>query len=60
MPRHLLQSPSFELSWQPERGVFRLESPGRYLEAGPGIEFVRHNRTRTITFAELTAGRAVQ
>jgi len=60
VPRHLLQSPSFELSWQPERGVFRLESPGRYLEAGPGIEFVRHKRSHTITFAELTAGRAVQ
>ena len=60
MPHHLLQSPSFELSWLPQRGIFRLESPGRYLEAGPGIEFVRRNRTHTITSAELTAGRAVQ
>ena len=60
MPYHLLQSPSFELSWLPQRGVFRLESPGRCLEAGPGIEFVRHNRTQTVAFAELTAGRAIQ
>jgi len=60
VPHHLLQSPSFELSWLPQRGGFRLESPGRHLEAGPGIEFVRHGRTRTITSADLTAGRAVE
>lgn len=58
MPRHLLQSPSYELSWQPERGTFRLESPGRLIEGGPGLEFLQHGHARTIAAAELTAGRA--
>jgi alpha-galactosidase len=56
--RHLLQSPSYELSWLPERGTFRLQSPGRLFEGGPGIEFVRHKRVQTISTADLTAGRA--
>lgn len=58
MARHLLQSPSYELLWQPGQGTFRLESPGRLIEAGPGIEFVQHNHLRTIKTPDLTAGRA--
>lgn len=58
MARHLLQSPSYELSWLPERGTFRLQSPGRLFEGGPGLEFVQHNRVQTISTGDLTAGRA--
>lgn len=58
MSYHQMQSPSFDLTWRPERGVFRLESPGRLIEAGPGLEFVRQNRVRTIATAELPVGRA--
>jgi alpha-galactosidase len=56
----LLQSPSFELTWEPRAGTFRLESPGRLLQASPGIEFVKRHRTGVLTAAELTACRDVE
>jgi alpha-galactosidase len=56
----LLQSPSFELTWEPQAGTFRLESPGRLLEAIPGIEFSRRHRISVLTAADLTACRDVE
>jgi alpha-galactosidase len=56
----LLQSPSFDLTWEPRAGTFRLESPGRLLEATPGIEVVRRRRTCVLTAADLMACRDVE
>jgi alpha-galactosidase len=55
-----LQSPSFELAWDPQQGTFHLESPGRFLEGVPGIEFVQGRRVRTVVATELAAGRVLQ
>jgi alpha-galactosidase len=52
-----LQSPSFDLTWEPRSGTFRLETPGRVFEGVPGVEFVVRRRTHTLTAYELTAGR---
>ncbi len=60
MPDRLLQSPSFELTWEPRARTVRLESPGRLLEVTPGIEFVRRHRTCTLTAADFTACRDVE
>jgi len=58
LPQHVLQSPSYKLTWLPDRGVFRLESPGRRVEAGVGVEFTCRGRRAGISYANLTAGRA--
>ncbi|MGC9468594.1 MAG: glycoside hydrolase family 36 protein [Anaerolineae bacterium] len=60
MLRRLLQSPSFELSWEPRLGVFRLESPGRLFEGEPGIEYLQGHHVYTLTASELTAGRETE
>lgn len=57
MLNRLLQSPSFELLWDPRVGAFRFESPGRVLELEAGVEFAQRGKTRTLTSATLTAGR---
>ncbi len=53
----LLQSPSFDVWWESQRGTFRLESPGRVLEGVAGVEVVRRGRLFTLTTADLDAGR---
>lgn len=60
MLHRLLQSPSFELTWESNTGTFRLESPGRLLEAMPGLEFVKQRHVATLTAAELTACRDIE
>ncbi len=55
--RRLLQSPSFEFLWQPQRGTYRFESPGRLLDLEFGVEVVQGRRSKELTTATLTAGR---
>ncbi len=57
MSSRSLQSPSFDLTWEPRSGVFRLETPGRVFEGVPGVEVVHHRRVHTLTARELNAGR---
>ncbi|MBN1877661.1 MAG: alpha-galactosidase, partial [Anaerolineae bacterium] len=56
----LLQSPSFELWWEPPLGTFRLESPGRILEGVVGVEMLRGRRAFTLTTDMLTLARVEQ
>lgn len=56
----LLQSPSFDLWWEPQRGVYRFQSPGRSLEGIAGVEVLRHGRAHVISTADLTPGRVAQ
>ncbi len=53
----LLQSPSFELWWEPQKGTFRLQSPGRSLEGFAGVEVVHRKRVCTLTSNQLSPGR---
>jgi len=52
----LLESASFEVSRDPQ-GRLRLASPGRVLEAVPGVEFTQRHRKRTLAGESLAAGR---
>ncbi len=56
----LLQSPSFELWWEPSEGGLRLESPGRALVGVLGVEFVQQGHAITLSTADLTPGRVSQ
>ena len=53
----LLQSTSFELWWEPQQGVLRLQSPGRTLAGILGVEFTRQGRFVRLTTDKLTQGR---
>ncbi len=59
MFKPLLQSPSFDLSWDARGGTFRLGSPGRLLEFVAGVEVSRRGRVHTLTTAGLVPGRDV-
>lgn len=56
----LLQSPSFELMWEPQQGFFRLQSPGRALEVIAGADFDQRGRMCVLTSDNLPPGRAAQ
>jgi len=56
----LLQSPSFELWWQPQQGAIRLQSPGRALMVVVGAEFACRGRTVTLSTEKLLPGRIAQ
>ncbi len=49
----LLQSPSFELWWESQAGLLRLESPGRSIEVALGVEVVRRWRPLTVSMYDL-------
>ncbi|HNT73852.1 MAG TPA: alpha-galactosidase [Anaerolineae bacterium] len=53
----LLQNPSFDLWWEPQEGVVRLQSPGRVFAGAPGVEFVRQGHLATLTTDRLSPGR---
>jgi len=55
----LFQSPCFGFWWEPQEGVFRLQSPGRALRCIAGIEVWQHGRVRTLTTDKLVSGRVV-
>ncbi len=49
----LLQSPSFELRWESQRGVYHLHSPGRALQSVAGVEVIRQGHPHTISTDDL-------
>ncbi len=56
----LLQNPSFELWWEPQEGVVRLQSPGRLFAGVAGVECERQGRSATLTSDRLSPGRIVR
>ena len=56
----LLQSPSFDLMWDPQQGVFRLQSPGRALVVIVGADFVQRGHRCVLTTDNLPPGRIAQ
>lgn len=56
----LLQSPSFELCWESQKGVYRLQSPGRSLEGIAGVEVLQLGSSRVLETDQLTPGRVTQ
>lgn len=53
----LLQNPSFDLWWEPQEGVVRLQSPGRVFVGAPGVEFVHQGHPVTLSTNKLIPGR---
>ena len=56
----LLQTPAFDLHWEPRRGALRLESPGRTVLLVGGVELRRERRLLQLTTADVAFERVEQ